>query len=176
MFVGEGERLLDGSRALLQHPPQVFVTPEPFGAGPRTDAINRPRVVLGAQLAERDDGSQRLGAALLEDLASPVPARFAEQGRAIDPVTARLDHWPARARCPEAAAELARLQAGVDGDLLQPLVEDAHHASIPTRPDRAPDVFRRRFVVGLGHFHIAVAMHAAARFLVAREEPGGQRL
>jgi len=55
-------------------------------------------------------------------------------------------------------AEAARLLPNVDGDLLEPVVEQPHQPRVPADPDRSPQVLRRRGVVRLGHFDVAVAV------------------
>ena len=54
-------------------------------------------------------------------------------------------------------AELARFPTHMQGDLLHTRIEDPHEALVPTCPDRAAQVLRRRGVIRLGNFDVTVA-------------------
>jgi hypothetical protein len=60
--------------------------------------------------------------------------------------------------------------------LLEPLIENAYAAAVPTHPNLAPNIFGRHFVIGARDFHVTIAMHGAARFLVAGKNHRRQRL
>ncbi len=72
----------------------------------------------------------------------------------------------------EAASSMPR----VNGNLFPTMIEQMHHPRVPPRPDFATEIFRWRRVVGLGHFHVAVATHFAPCFVKAREAIQSQRL
>src|SRR5260221_12329792 len=64
----------------------------------------------------------------------------------------------------------------MQGDLLQVVVEDAHQAAVPARPDVPGQVLRRHRVVGALDLDGAVAVHHTPRLLEAGEALDGQRL
>src|ERR1700747_2258759 len=70
----------------------------------------------------------------------------------------------------------AGYNSGVNLNLFHPLVKNAHAAAVPPDPHLATDIFGRYFVKGASHFDITVAMHVAARFLVAGKKRIGKLL
>ena len=58
---------------------------------------------------------------------------------------------------PGIGAEAALIVLGMDRNLLHPVVEHPHRASVPPHPDLAAEIFRRHRVVGLGDLDMAVA-------------------
>lgn len=64
----------------------------------------------------------------------------------------------------------ARFSLGMQGDLLETVVENPNRSSIPTCPELLANVFRRNLVIRPGYFHMAVAMHTAAGLLKGGEQ------
>jgi hypothetical protein len=81
------------------------------------------------QLTKSHNRAQRLWAARVEDSLCPLAAWLAQHRRPTHPITARGKNRKAEAARSESAAELARFNAGVDPDLLHPLVEDPDAAA-----------------------------------------------
>ena len=72
--------------------------------------------------------------------------------------------------------EPARRHPGMDGDLLEALVEDAHQAAVPAHPNLPGQVLGRNRVIAPGDLHMAVPVHLAAAFIVEGEGLQRQRL
>ena len=64
-------------------------------------------------------------------------------------------------KVPCIGAEAALVMLGVDRDLLHPIVEHPHGATVPADPDLAAEVLRRHRVEGLGDLDVAVAADLA---------------
>ena len=174
MALGEAEVTLFAG--LADEALDVF---EPPGSGPDrlgAGGVDDGGGVLFHKVAKPQDGSHRLGAARVEGGLRPCPAVFAQHGGAVHRITAGGADRGAEARRAKDAAELARLDAGVELDLLHSGIEEPHAAAVPTHPNLVADVFGRRFVIGFLHLHKTVPVYAAPGFLVAREEGVGQRL
>ena len=56
-----------------------------------------------------------------------------------------------------------------NGDLLEAVIEDAHQPGVPPHPDLVPEILGRHRVIGLGHFHVPVAVHLPLGFVEERE-------
>ena len=133
--------------------------------------------VLPRQALQSDQHAKARHAPVGQHGLAPSPGLLADQARAPQqPLGAPFDvrELPG-VNVLVVCAELAGGLLNMHGDLLHLLGANPHQVPVPAYPHAAANVLRRNRVVGLGHLHVPVAMHAALGFLEQREPTRRQR-
>src|ERR1700759_4215927 len=149
MVIGEGEDCLFG--LLADQTSKIFKAVgagfERLGAG----VIDGASRMLLYQVAQTHNGAQRLDSSSVKGPLSPLTAFVAKNPGSADPIAARTKHWSVPAADPQAPAKATWFNAGMDLDLLHPLVENSEAATIPSDPDLVPNELGGYFVKGASH-------------------------
>src|SRR5260370_9515655 len=168
MLFGEAEDLLLGW--VTEQPAKIFKTMsdalERFAAGGIDRACRMPL----DQSTQSHNRAQRFSSTGVESRLSPLAALIPQDRCSANPIAAGTKHRSVQATGAQSAAELTRLDAGMDLDLFHPLVEDPYAATIPAHPDLLTNQFGGYFVKGTCDFDVTVTMDIAPGFLVTRKK------
>ena len=129
------------------------------------------RRVFGRQLQKALQDTNALRAAIFHHRFGPSAGMPSNHPRPIQqPVGAVFNRGSfAGMNMNRVGAEASGLLPGMEGDLLHPLIKDAHHPQLPSCPHFSSHVFRWNRVICFGHFNVAVQMHQARRFAKNRK-------
>src|SRR5260370_30858128 len=110
---------------------------ERFAAGGIDRACRMPL----DQSTQSHNRAQRFSSTGVESRLSPLAALIPQDRCSANPIAAGTKHRSVQATGAQSAAELTRLDAGMDLDLFHPMVKDPYATTIPAHPDLLTNQF-----------------------------------
>jgi len=175
VLLNELELLLGGR--VLEQSLQFAQAPDAMRQGQLAGVFQVGGRLFGGQVQKALQYPDAFDPALFEHPFGPGTGMRAEQpGPIQQPLRPVFDDRTfATVEMRRIGAELARLPARVQGNLLHAGVENPHQPQLPPRPDFPPDIFRWHRVIRARHFHMAIPVNGARGFAKNREQGRRQR-